>query len=96
MILDRPQDINLLVEIFTAIKTSKSELKPYYEFWISKGAAAETYQSLIQCANAGIRPADLDYILKILPQISHKLAFNYQMLTMRGENIGDQAKQEDL
>ena len=94
--LDRPQDINLVVDIFRAIKDTKSDFKDYYDFWLSKGATAKDHQSLVQFANAGVKPANLDFILANLPQISDKLAFNYQMLMMRGANPQDQAKQEDL
>ncbi len=42
-VLDQPQDINLVVEIFKAIKDSKDDFKSYYDYWISKGASAETH-----------------------------------------------------
>ncbi len=62
ILLNRPQDINFIVEIFPAIKTTKSDFKAYYDTWISKGASAQTHQSLIQCANAGVKGQDLiDY-----------------------------------
>jgi hypothetical protein len=94
--LNRPQDINFLTDIYKAIKDTKSDFKDYYDFWLSKGATAKDHQSLVQFANAGVKPANLDFILANLPQISDKLAFNYQMLMMRGANPQDQAKQEDL
>ncbi len=59
----------MVLNIFKAVKDSKSDFKAYFDFWISKGASNETHQSLVQCANADVRPVNLDLIFANLPQI---------------------------
>ena len=81
-VLDKPNDVNLLVELYQAIKTTKSDFKGYFEFWTAKGASAELYQTLIQFARAGARPAHFDFYL--------------QMIALRGPNPQDHAKGEDI
>ena len=36
IVLERPQDLNLLIGLFYAIDDSETDLKEYYDFWISQ------------------------------------------------------------
>ena len=81
-LLDRPNDVNLFVELFKAIKSTKTDLKGYFEYWTAQGASADLYQTLIQFAQAGARPENIDFYL--------------QILASKGPNPQEQAKGEEI
>ncbi len=56
----------MLVEMFKAIKSNKSDLKSYMEFWVAYGASTEWFQVLIQIAKTDQKKNRFDFYLQTL------------------------------
>ncbi len=79
-----------------AIKSVKSDFKDYLQYWTSKGASSELFQTLLLCAKAGVRPTYIDLLLDNHEKIKTNLAFNCEILSMRDSEVNEKTKQEDL